>query len=176
FDGSLLLLTSDSEISEGLVVQAESGETLARIPKRVFREGAGFTPDGRYLIAEGFNQTVIEVWDAHKGNLVRVLSQTEDMGWTTQAAFSPDSKKFVTGNRNGSLQGWNLETGERLYFLNTQRNDIFRLEFSPDGKSILSSAADGTAFLWDSTTLRSVVSLGGKGDEAFDIAFASDSR
>jgi WD40 repeat protein len=176
FDGTLLLLTSDQEVSEGLVVEARSGQTLARIPRRVFREGGGFSPDGRFLIAEGFNNLILELWDAHNGGIVRVLSETEDIGWTTTAAFSPDSKKFITGNRNGSVQGWNLDTGERIYFLNSQRNDIFKLEFSPDGKSILSVAADGTALLWDSTTLRAVVSLGGKGDEAFDIAFASDSR
>lgn len=176
FNGSLLLIIGDLEISEGQIVEARSGQTLARIPRRVFNQGTGFTPDGRFLITEQLDKDGIELWDAHKGNLVRLFSETADKGWTSYAAFSPDSKKFITGNRNGSLQGWNIDTGERFYFLNTQRNDIFGVEFSPDGKSILSLAADGTAFLWDTTTMRAVVSLGGKGDEALYIAFASDSR
>ena len=177
FDGKLLLVTGEPEGGEGgIVVEALSGQTVAKIPDRIFREGGSFTPDGRFLIAERDNFEGIELWDAHKGGMVRAFSNTEDMGWTTYVTFSPDSKKFITGNRNGRLQGWDIDTGQRIYFGGSQRNDVFRVEFSPDSKSVLSVAADGIAYLWDTTTLRSVVSLGGKGDEAVDIAFASDSR
>ncbi len=177
FDGSLLLLARvPGAPTEGIIVEARTGRTVARIPDRIFYEGGSFSPDGRFLIAERKDPVGIELWDAHNGSLVRALSATEELGWTTCVAFSPDSKKFITGNRNGILQVWDIDTGERFYFLDSQRNDIFRIEFSPDGKSVLSVAADGIAFLWDTDAMRSVVRLGGKGDEAVYVAFASDSK
>ncbi len=176
-DGSLLLLTAESEISEALIVHAISGQTLAKIPERVFRAGGGFSPDGRFVVAQQNQETAaFQLWDARSGSLVRDFEEGYDVGWTTYVAFSPDSKIFVAGNRDGFFHGWNVETGERIRMLNSQRNDIFWIRFSPDGKSMLSVAADGSACLWDTATMRCVVSLGGKGDEAFDAAFASDSR
>ena len=175
-DGSLLLLTADGEISEGLIVQALSGQTLARLPQRVFRTGGGFSPDGRFVVTEQMEPDVVELWDAQTGRLVKSLEKIDDIGWTTYVAFSPDAKTFVTGNRNGDLLVWNVETGKWRDKLSTHRNDIYWIEFSPDGGTMLSAAADGTVCLWDTATMRCLVTLGGKGDDAYGVAFASDSR
>ncbi len=177
-DGSLLLLAEEGEVAQGLIVQAVSGRILARLPKRVLREGTGFSPDGRFVVTERMDDAGIEVWETQTDSKVRALGKPRfgDIGWTTHVAFSPDAKLFVSGNRTGALHVWNVETGEWLGTLSMHRNDILRIEFSPDGGTMLSAAADRTACLWDTASMRSLVTLGGKGDDAWDIRFASDSR
>lgn len=176
-DGDLLLLTEDSEISDGLIVQALSGRILGRLPRRVFRAGGGFSPDGRLVVAERTDSDeVVELWDAKTGNVVRTLEKTNDLGWVTYVAFSPDGKLYVSGNRSGELVVWNVETGGHVWTFRKHRNDILWIKFSPDSKTMLTASPDGTACLWDTATLRCLVALGGRGDDAYDLAFASDNR
>jgi WD40 repeat protein len=104
-DGSLLLLAEDGEVSAGSIVEVESGRTVARLPRRVLRPGAGFSPNGRLVITERMDDTGFELWDVQTGRMVRALDRPEpdDIGWTTYVAFSPDGTMFVAGNRNGVL-------------------------------------------------------------------------
>lgn len=174
-DGSLLLLAKEGEITDSLIVEAQSGKILSKIPQRILREGTVLTPDGRFLVVErNSDNAYFELWDAHAGKLVRTFEG--DVGWVTYVAINPNSKAFVIGDRSGSLSAWDVETGERIPMLSPQRNDIFWIRFSPDGETMLTVAADGTACLWDTATMRCLVTLGGKGDEAFDVGFAADSR
>jgi WD40 repeat protein len=176
-DGSLLLLTENSDSSSGLIVRALSGQTVTTIPRSVFRTGEAFSPDGRLVVTERLAQPGgFDLWDTQSGRLVRSLEEAHALGWTTYVAFSPDSRMFVVGNRDGLFQGWNVETSETIRMLSLQRSDIFWIRFSPDGASMLSVAADGTACLWDTETMRCIEMFGGRGDDAFDVAFASDSR
>src|SRR5262249_2194296 len=175
-DGDLLLLTENSEISEGLIVQALSGRILARLPRRVFRTGGGFSPNGRLVVAEGMDSDVVELWDAKTGKLVKTLEKTDDLGWVTYVAFSPDGRMYVSGNRNGELVVWNVEEGGSVWTLRKHRNDILWIKFSPDSRTMLTASPDGTACLWDTATLRCLVALGGRGDDAYDLDFASDNR
>jgi WD40 repeat protein len=177
-DGSLLLLTegeaNEENQSEAYIVQAESGRILATLPKRLFREGSGFSPDGRLLITESLNAS-FDVWDARTGRRLRELEKKDDIGWTTQVAYSPDSRMFVTGNRSGMLHMWDINTGKLIGTRSNHRNWVFKVEFSPDGKVMLSVGADGAALLWDTDSLRCLVTLGGRGDDAWDVGFAPDS-
>ena len=175
-DGNLLFLTEEQEVSPASIIQAESGRTLSRLPRRVLRTGAGFSPDGRLVVTEQMDETGFELWDAQTGRAIKGLEKPEpnDIGWTTYVAFSPDGKRLVAGNRNGALHMWNIETGKLVGAWSGHRNDISKIEFSPDGRTMLSAAADGTACLWDTASMRCLVTLGGKGDDAWDVGFASD--
>ena len=178
-DGGLLFIAKDQEVSHGFVVQAESGQKLARLPERTLREGTGFSPDGRFLVTETLDGSVgFELWNTQTGRQVRVLDKPliGDIGWTTHVTFSPDGKMFVTGNRSGDIHVWNVETGEWLGSYSIHLNDIRKIEFSPDGKTMLSAAVDDTACLWDTASMRCLVRLGGNGDGMWDIGFAADSK
>ena len=180
-DGSLLLLTEDGGFSEGSVVHAISGQTLATIPKRVFREGESFSPNGRLVVTQHNEEGTVELWNAQSGSLVRAFENTE-LGWISYVAFSPDSKMFVAGDRSGYLQAWNLDPArhmvndEQVLMVKSQGTEILSIKFSADSQSMLTLAANGTADLWDTANMRTLVTLGGKGDEALHIAFAPDSR
>jgi WD40 repeat protein len=178
-DGSLLLLVTNSELSDGLILHAISGEILAKIPESVFRTGSALSPDGRFVVAQRKDANVFELRNAQSGSLVRAFEEGFDLNWITYVAFSPDSKMFVAGDREGSLQRWDVETGKQVRMLSSQRrygNYVYSIKFSPDSKAMLTASADRTACLWDTQIMRCIVSLGGRGDEAFDTAFAADSR
>ena len=44
---------------------------------------------------------------------------------------------------------WDVETSNRLAFLNGHTEDITTLVFSHDGKILASGSQDGTVLLWD---------------------------
>ena len=177
-NGSLLFLAQNQEVSPGVIVQAESGDTLARLPEKILRAGAGFSPDGLLVVTESMEGMGFELWDAQTGRRMRALQKPRfgDIGWTTYVAFSPDGKMLISGNRNGELHMWSVETGEWIGTRSVHRNDIGKIEFSPDGRAMLTVAADRTACLWDTVSMRCLVTLGSKGDDAWDVGFASDSR
>lgn len=177
-DGGLLLLAKDGELSTIIIVEAMSGRMLARLPDRLLREGIGFSPDGRFVVTERNTDSGFDLWEVKTGK-VRALEKPQfgDIGWTTYVAVSPGGEKFVSGNRNGALHTWDLQTGEWLGVRDTiHRLDIRSIEFSTDGGNMLSVAADGSACLWDAASMRTLAVLGGKGDEAWDVGFAADSK
>jgi len=177
-DGSVLFFSEEQEVSAGMIVQAMSGDTLGKIPRQVLREGTGFSPDGRILITERMDDSGMDLWNARTGRNAGVLEKPEfgDIGWTTHVTFSPDGKTFVSGNRNGDIHVWDVETRKWLGTLIHHRNDILRIKFSPDSRTMLSAAADGTACLWDMASARCIAVIGGKGDDVWDIDFATDTK
>ena len=68
----------------------------------------------------------------------------------TQAlAFSSDDTVLVTGMREGSVELWNLATGDKLKTLKGHTAIVEAVVFSPDGKKLVSTGKDGTILLWD---------------------------
>ncbi|HEY7163557.1 MAG TPA: TIR domain-containing protein [Candidatus Binatia bacterium] len=176
-DGTLVFLAEDAEVSAALIVDANSGATVARIPKAVLRAGSAFSPDDRFVVTDSMDEAGFSLWEVRTGRRVRSFEKPGygSLGWTTYVAFNPDGKTFVAGNRNGQLHLWNVETGEWKGVRDVHRNDIGKIEFSRDGRTMLTVAADGVACLWDTGSMRCLAALGGKGDDAWDIGFAPDS-
>jgi WD40 repeat protein/serine/threonine protein kinase len=92
----------------------------------------------------------LSAWLPYLPRLKAVLPQG------TAAAFSPDSKLIVTGNRGGTARLWDLTkcrpTGPTIQ----QERQVTSVVFSPDGKTILTGSLDGTARRWDADTGRAV--------------------
>lgn len=71
----------------------------------------------------------------------------------TSVATSPDGARAVTGQEDGSLILWNVNTQTVSISQSTRieraHDSVLSVAFSPDGKSILSGGADGLVKLWD---------------------------
>jgi len=139
-----------------------------------------FSPDGRYLVSSSLDHS-IRIWDSVTGNLVRVLSQSENV---VPLAFSPDGRVLASacgfhatqeGCKDPSIALWKFPSGEPAGKLTGHKNGVRALVFSPDGLLLASGGEDRTIRLWDTATaaeVRSIpMSLG-----AYGVTFSPDSK
>ena len=64
-------------------------------------------------------------------------------------AFAPDDTILLAGFRNGSIELFDMATGEKISTLNGHTAAVETLVFSPDGKTLASTGQDGTILVWD---------------------------
>ena len=113
---------------------------------------SAFLHDGRYIIDISRNG-IIRKWDIVTSSLVwkRVLGGGQiDWRRMVSAVFSPDTKSVVFGDNQGSIQVWDVDTGERDgQPLGGHSGSINCLSFSFDGKYLASGSEDTTITIWD---------------------------
>ena len=63
--------------------------------------------------------------------------------------FSPDGAVLVNGLDIGTIQLWDVTTGNKIAALDGHTQGVSTLAFSPDGTTLVSTATDGTILLWD---------------------------
>ncbi len=112
-----------------------------------------FSPDGT-LLAAGIRGH-IHLWEVDTAN--KLLSvNTEHRrgdkpfgGAAEPLVFSPDGAVLVNGLHIGSIQLWDVTTGDKIAVLDGHTQQVETLVFSPDGTTLVSTAKDGTILLWD---------------------------
>src|SRR6185436_20006267 len=68
----------------------------------------------------------------------------------TAVAVSPDGKRIVSGETDGTLRFWDANTLRLVRASPEQhRNMVTSLAFSPDSTRLVSASTDGTLRLWD---------------------------
>jgi WD40 repeat protein/tRNA A-37 threonylcarbamoyl transferase component Bud32 len=94
------------------------------------------------------------------------------------AAFSPDGKRFVTGqasSQGNSVCLWETDTGHRLWRADNAHTDyLWALAFSPDGKTIISGANDRTVRFWEASTGQPARAAFQTKDRVRGVAFCPD--
>ncbi|MDE0484245.1 MAG: dockerin type I domain-containing protein [Candidatus Poribacteria bacterium] len=87
------------------------------------------------------------LWDVDTGKLLR----TTRIRGTKSLAFSPDGKTIVSGDSNGSIHLWDMNTGTELHTYREAHKggEVTGLAFSPEGHILASSGWDGTVLLWN---------------------------
>ncbi|MBW4496618.1 MAG: trypsin-like peptidase domain-containing protein [Oscillatoria princeps RMCB-10] len=88
--------------------------------------------------------------------------KTLDAGEVLSAAISPDGQTVVSGGKDGSIQLWDLRTGQRKKAL-TGSKAVYSLAITPDGQTLASSSAEGTVKLWNLSTGEQLGAMPGHG-------------
>jgi WD40 repeat protein len=97
-------------------------------------------------------------------------------------AFAPDSKNLATGDVNGVIRVWNVETGEFVSkFARTVKRDVepprlYSLAFLPDGKTLVSAGDDHFVTLWDLATGQERRRLTGHAARVNSLAIAPNGK
>lgn len=118
---------------------------------RVFKdakEHIAFSPDGRWLTAYGDSVKVwqVDTWD-------EVLSIKA--GWVGSIVISSDSRRIITGIRDGRLRVWDITTGSELDARQAYQDgkQVSELAISRDGRWIAAGTSDGDVKIWNAVTL-----------------------
>lgn len=166
-DGATLAVASGGIMGPGWLelFDTGSGNKLAEFKPtgsrfdQIIAFDMAFSPDGTLLAtADG----IIRLWDAANGEVLRALS--EDQHSLMRLAFSPDGKVMAIAdwrhrsdgennseeNFQGGVVFWDVESGERLDYLDVGPGTVTSIAFSPDGK-LLAIGFDQNIIFWDIT-------------------------
>jgi len=137
-----------------------------------------FSPDGSLFA--GAWDWLINVWDAASLDSEPVWQFTaDDLGFTMDVAFSPDSTRLAGAHPDGAVSLWDVtepDVGDRerrLTTLTGNRGLVRSVAFSPDGQQLACSSADVTR-VWDVASGQPLYSLPGHSKTVFDVAFSPD--
>ena len=136
-----------------------TGEALAAFAEPTEQENLGvisalaLSPDVTLLAAGSHSQ--LHLWDVSTGHKLFTVSTVHKRGrsifhdYPEPLVFSPDGTILVNGHNSGTIQLWNVATGDRIAALDGHTQKVETLKFSPDGETLVSTAQDGTILLWD---------------------------
>jgi NACHT domain- and WD repeat-containing protein len=80
-------------------------------------------------------------------SLLRQLEDNDSLIFSF--AITPDGNKAITGNYNGNLCIWNLNSGENIKKINKHSSIVSSLDITPDGKIAASVSDKGQLFVLD---------------------------
>jgi WD40 repeat protein len=87
-------------------------------------------------------------------------------------AFSPDSRRIVTGGDDATAKVWDAQSGKELLTLKGHSDTVDSVAFSPDGRRIATCSLDATK-VWDAQSGKELLTLE---DGGTSVAFSPDSR
>ena len=134
------------QIGDARVVFSPDGNTLATVPDIGHRQG--------------------RLWDVNTGKQLREFTayslRSTGISYIYSMVFSPDGNTLATGSGQllggyntglrwvGTVQLWDVNTGETLQTLTGHTHKVKSISFSPDG-STLATGGGGTVLLWELT-------------------------
>jgi WD40 repeat protein len=98
---------------------------------------------------------------AIKESPVLYMALYEHTAAVNSAAWSPDSRFFVTASDDHTAKVWDAETGEILHNLSGHTSEVNATSWSSDGSKIATASADSSVRIWDSTTGTQIGQLDG---------------
>lgn len=106
------------------------------------------------VLAVGTTKETIELWDAGKSSLVRIMHNPHNNPNTTHASrvgsLAWNSYLLASGSRTGHIHTHDVRTKEHhVGTLNTHKQEICGLKWSSDGRHLASGANDNKVCVWD---------------------------
>jgi WD40 repeat protein len=158
------------------VLTLETGREFAGVPRGAY--SLMFSPDQTHLVATFYDKD-LAVYDLSSPTPIFSLGPAP-LPWT-YAAFSPDSKTFVscTGdykqqNSPGSIRLHDATTGKALKSFEGQMGEVKYAAFDREGKRLATSSSDKTVRIFDVAEAKQLVLLK-LPDTAFCVQFIPDS-
>lgn len=180
------------------IYRLDTGAQFAMLsghPARV--RALAFAPDNRRL-ASGYGDNALWLWDTDTAREIALLAGhsamvdtlavtpdgmpipawdevlptfTEAPGRIRALTFASDSV-LASGNTDGKIRLWNLDTGFSIHTLAAHDGLVSALAFSTDGKTLASGSSDTTVRLWNTENGELLATLIGHTDSVHAVAFS----
>lgn len=156
------------------VWDAEKGEELRTLEGHV-------GPVQSMEVAEDGSKAVscsgasVIVWDLDEGKALTSLRDNSDLE-VNCVAFTQDGASIVCGCVGGSMEIWNLETGELNRTLLGHAGSVNDVACFPDGLRIISASDDKTARIWELSTGRILKSISGHDGPLSSVAIGREGK
>lgn len=135
--------------------------------------GVAFDGTGE-LLAAGFSDATVRVFDAHTGEQLRVLA--EHTAPVKSVMFSPDGRTIASGSYDNTVRLWDARSGRCFRALKGHVGMVKDVAFSPDGKIIASGSEDKTVRLSDVSSGRTMHVLEGHAHYVLSVSFSPDGK
>ncbi|KAF9145812.1 hypothetical protein BGX30_006584 [Mortierella sp. GBA39] len=136
-------------------------------------QACAYSPDGRMLgVALWGDDLGISIYDTSTWQRIRLITATQKV---LSVAFSPDSRRIVSGDWKGMIRSWDCTSGEELLVMKGRSDFAASLAYSPCGNRI-ASASGQTVQLWDSLTGECIFVLEGHTYSVMRVKFSPDGR
>lgn len=90
--------------------------------------------------------------------------------------FSPDSKWLLSGDNQGTIQAWDVATGQVARQWRLSQANVMLMRYSPDGSRLAVSYADGSVYVMDPVAGRTVYSQNDRRYDPLFFAWTPDSK
>ena len=153
-----------SDDSKTLVSLSQSGSILGRLDietfewteNRITEPFFSFSPivyaitQDKYAIG-GVNGK-FDVRDLTTGKELLTIDKQDGKKHVCALAFSPDGRSLATGDKDTTVQLWDINSKDKPFILRKHTGWVTALAFSPDGKMLASGSTDKTVQLWNAAT------------------------
>ncbi|KIK37061.1 hypothetical protein CY34DRAFT_477756, partial [Suillus luteus UH-Slu-Lm8-n1] len=152
--------------------------SLATMPFRKTKvdnmKGILHLPDGMRIIVHSFDGS-FRVWDLETGTQVGEEWEEKDVHvWSM--VLSPHSKKVASGNRDGTVKLWNVDTGKVIKTWTGHTKWVNSVCWSPDGGQVVSGSNDGTFRVWDIESGKTILGPIKAGDDVGAVCYSPDAN
>lgn len=131
----------------------ETGELLKRIDGlKGWVKALSFTPDGKYLLSDGFESPVpstIGLWNLNTGKCEKSFS---GIRYVYSIRVSPDGKYLLNGSLTDTCTVWSMETQKCINTFKGHTRGVTSVGFSRDGRYAISASKDKTCKVWEPAT------------------------
>jgi WD40 repeat protein len=145
---------------------------LVGVTPSSFANAVEFSTEGDVVLGAGI--TGLHLWDSQTGQELRQFDSAVPL---LSATWSPDGSRVWGGAVDGTLTGWDVESGEPAQSFAGHQAEVVSVAISPDGRYALTAgASDGTARLWNLETIERarVRVFSPEAGFVLDVAFSPD--
>jgi WD40 repeat protein len=157
------------DVKSGKLIQALPGDEAIAV-------GVRFSPDGRWLAADGRDIPLMRIWDLTTGKVTKLLS-VEKEGLST-VHYNPSGDRIVASEcyPQTNLRMWNPADGKLIAVLRGHTNEATHYAFTTDGSRLATGSTDQNICIWDGRTGALIRTLKGHAGWVEGIAFSPDGK
>jgi len=130
-----------------------------------------FNATGQYVICGGGSAAI--VWDLEKG--VKHQALAGHVTFVTALGLHKDNNQVFTGDTEGKVRCWDIESGKLLYTLD-EKMHIFASQVDPTGRYLAVSGGDPDIRIWDLQQRHVIHRMRGHGEFVLRLIWSADGK